>query len=623
MTDINYLKSLLGDEAKNIIASDLSLEFNKSGFSKCPFHSEETASFKWYEKGHFFKCFGGCDNYDIIDHFTQHEGLPMKEAVEKLASKVGVAIERPIERKPIQKTYKSPEDKVYEFFKGRGINKETVDFWRVGTKKIDFAKQGEPKDLKLGIVFPCYDENDVLVHETYRSSTKQIKQNTGTQAILYGMWHINTTKTLCICEGQLDAMSIWQSGFKNVVSVSSGASNYTFLTANIEWLEQFTDVVVWADNDDAGEKLASVIKSKLKSVRVIKCGEHKDDANALLMKEGEEAVLRFINKEPELPNNTVYFSELAYSNEDAPEDERFETGFKELDEHLEDIRVEEFTIVVGRDGEGKSTFISQILVHRMLKEQKTFLFSAELGEQAIQDWVFKQLIGNDQDCYEKKIAKYGYKYFVKKENVSAIKKWIGTKLVMLDRREKLTCDQLIDRMRVLAIRNGIKLFIIDNLQSALEENAATLYSDQSNFAEDLRMFAINYKVAVILVAHPRKVEELDTSKGDVDSGNIKKDDISGSKNMSNKAHNVISVERDFEVRNFDMILTVLKDKRTKGRKAFKYKFSKNSFRYYSDKTPATVPQPWKKFIELEPTKVKYYNGSEQTFANGEFDDILF
>lgn len=599
MTDINYLKELLGDGAKDIIASDLSLSFNKSGFAKCPFHSENTPSFKWYEKGHFFKCFGGCDNYDIIDHFTHHDGLSMKDAIEKLATKVGVAIERPVERKPIQKTYKTPANKVYDFFKSRGLNKETVDFWRVGTKVIDFAKPGEPSDVKLGIVFPCYDENDVLVHETYRSSTKQIKQNTGTQAILYGMWHINTTKTLCICEGQLDAMSIWQSGFKNVVSVSSGASNYNFLNFNIEWLEQFPDVIVWADNDDSGEKLASVIKSKLKNVRIIKYGEHKEDANALLMKEGEKSVLGFINKEPELPNNTVYFSGLSYSAEDVAEEDRFETGFVELDQHLEDIQTEEFTIVVGRDGEGKSTFISQLLVHRMLKEQKTFLFSAELGEQAIQDWIFKQLIGDDQSCYERKPSKYGYKYFVKKENVIAIKKWIGNKLVMLDRREKLTCDQLIDRMRILAIRNGIKLFIIDNLQSALEENASSLYSDQANFAEDLRMFAINHKVAVILVAHPRKVDELDTSKGDVDCGNIKKDDISGSKNMSNKAHNVISVERDFEERSFDMILTVLKDKRTKGRKGFKYKFSKNSFRYYSDKTTAKIDQPWKQYLEKE------------------------
>jgi twinkle protein len=370
---------------------------------------------------------------------------------------------------------------------------------------------------------------------------------------------------------------------------------------NIEWLEQFTDVIVWADNDGPGEKLASVIKSKLKSVRIIKCGDHKEYANALLMKHGENSVLGFINKEPELPNNTIYFSELAYNNEDTPEEERFETGFKELDIHLEDIRTEEFTVIVGRDGEGKSTFISQMMVHRMLKDQKTFLFSAELGEQAIQDWIFKQLIGEDNSCYEKKITKYGFKYFVKKEVVEAIKKWIGNKFIMLDRREKLTCKELIERMRVLAVRNNVKLFIIDNLQSALEENASSLYSDQANFAEDLRMFSITHKVAVILVAHPRKVDELDTSKGDVESGSIKKDDISGSKNMSNKAHNVISVERDFESRYFDMIITVLKDKRTKGRKAFKYNFSKNSFRYYSDSTPEKTDQPWKEFLE-KPTK---------------------
>jgi twinkle protein len=413
------------------------------------------------------------------------------------------------------------------------------------------------------------------------------------------MWHINTSKTLCICEGQIDAMAIWQSGFKNVVSVAAGSNNYFFLTLNFDWINQFDDIVIWADNDDPGRKLASTIKAKFNNARVIVADGKIKDANDMLLQLGESAVFDFITREPELPNGAIYMSQQHYSCEVVPDDDRIETGFKDFDRHLKDIRVGEFTIVFGRDGEGKSTFISQLLAHRILQNRKTFLFSAELGIQAIQEWMYKQLIGNNKNCYMKVMDKYGPEFIIKRPVITAIQSYVGKTIIMLDRRKKMTTKELIETMKVLATRNNVRFFVIDNLQSALEENASSLNSDQANFAEDLRMFAITHKVSVMLVAHPRKVEELDTAKGDVESGNLAKDDISGTKNMSNKAHNIISVERDFDSRYFDLIITLLKDKRSVGRKSFKYKFSKSSYRYHNATTPQSIPTPWIDQVDSE------------------------
>jgi twinkle protein len=152
-------------------------------------------------------------------------------------------------------------------------------------------------------------------------------------------------------------------------------------------------------------------------------------------------------------------------------------------------------------------------------------------------------------------------------------------------------------MKTLAKRHGVKLFIIDNLQAVLHEDATSLYSDQANFVQDCADFAASHNVHVILVAHPRKVNELKVEEKEPDYGVLEKTDVSGTKGITNKAHNIVSVERDFEGVYFDMIVTNLKDKHEGNRKAFKYRFSKNTFRFYNEITPENIDRPWEKLVK--------------------------
>lgn len=67
------------------------------------------------------------------------------------------------------------------------------------------------------------------------------------------------------------------------------------------------------------------------------------------------------------------------------------------------------------------------------------------------------------------------------------------------------------------------------LTSSDEENKA-----QARFAAALKAFAVKYKVAVILVAHPRKTKQGET---------FTNDDVSGASAITNLADTVISVEK--------------------------------------------------------------------------------
>ncbi len=600
--DSKSLKDLLGADAENIIVNGLSIQkYNQTTHvGLCPLHNEKSPSFSWSKKDNNFKCFGCGQTYDIFDFYQQAHKLSFLEAKKKVAELVNVTLHEDYNVKVKKEAYKeefitpeasgkTPSDLMIEYFKGRALEKDTLEFWRVG----EDIKTIQGKSRKV-IVFPCYDEDGDLMHETYRTSDKKFLQSVKTKSILYGMWHVNPTKTLYITEGQLDAMSVWQAGVKNVVSVPSGANNYKFIEHCFDFLSQFDDIVLWADNDEAGRKLASVLKSKLESVSVKYHSKYKD-ANECLIAEGSGEIVEFLNSEPELPKGIKKLEHLHYTSEPIGDDQRIETGFREYDEHIDDWRTQQLSIVFGRDNEGKSTFISQVIVHQLISKKKTFLYSAELGEQGLQDWLFRQLIGSNHGCYVKKKSKYADEYFIKPEVIEAILKWGKDTLYLVDRMDDDITkgqDDLFISMKQLATKHNVKLFVIDNLQAVLQENGDRIFSDQSNFVERCRRFAYNYDCHVVLVAHPRKVYELDSSKSEPLMGNLTKDDISGSKNISNKAHNVISVERDFDANYFDMIITDLKDKKHGVRRGFKYYFDKKTYRFYNEVTKAEVKADW-------------------------------
>lgn len=57
-------------------------EPNRSGFIKCPFHQEDTASMKIYKRD--YNCFGCGANGDIFTFVMQMDGLNFKEAFREL-----------------------------------------------------------------------------------------------------------------------------------------------------------------------------------------------------------------------------------------------------------------------------------------------------------------------------------------------------------------------------------------------------------------------------------------------------------------------------------------------------------------------------------------------------------
>lgn len=275
------------------------------------------------------------------------------------------------------------------------------------------------------------------------------------------------------------------------------------------------------------------------------------------------------------------------------------TGFGDIDKHIKGLRQEEITIVFGRNGEGKSTIVSQMIAHHINANGKAYLYSGELGETKLQEWLYKQIVGGDDRHYREVKTEYGNERELKPYVIDKVKRWHKGRLFIYDMKlDKIRKDtkRLFEDM-LEAKKNGITLFVIDNLMTAYEINERTQYADQANFVQACKDFARDNTVHVVLIAHPNKAkDELDYHS---EKGNLAKNDVSGSGNISNKADNVIAVERIWKELGViyddsipDAFVSVLKEREGGGRATYKYWFSHKSLRFYNNNTDLNVNYDW-------------------------------
>ena len=346
-------KAVLGDKAAEIIASDLKLE-KWDGHKGCsPFREERTPSFIWNPKENCFKDFSSGRTYGMIDHYMSFHNMNYFQALKSLCELVDIAVDE--DSLPKGKKYKKavlaseePENDrsvVEKYLSLRGISKKTLDF-------CDVKQSGNGN-----IAFQHKDEYGTLISTKYRISHKQKKdelkwywqKGNTIHDILYGVNRIKPHQQLVICEGNCDRLSIVEAGYPNVVSIPNGAESDKWIDYNFDFLEQFDDIVLWFDNDQAGEDGRKKVASRLGEYRVklvnpdetvvssvkdyyIPYGADidKTDANNVLLACGPETVLRLI-KEAEIIENPRLKDLFSYDPIDVQTLPKVTTGFKALD----------------------------------------------------------------------------------------------------------------------------------------------------------------------------------------------------------------------------------------------------------------------------------------------------
>ena len=547
---VEEVKERIGGQTADLIADILHLEKYdaKNKKSLCPKHSEKTPSFVFNSKTNKFKCFGcGC-SIDLIDAYMM-TGLTYCEALEKTFAIAGESLALGEHKVKTEMSYRYPKEvvckdksKVYEYWKIRKISPATIDYCDV--RQDEFGNT----------VFNYYDTNDVLCMVKYRpsraidKSKKENKNwcqpNADTMPLLWNMNRINVTQPLLICEGEGDCMAAIESGFTNAVSVHLGAGNFQWIEKCFDWLEQFSTIIICADNDAAGDKMRKECVYRLgawktKIVNIPKSAKDKmgtevkiKDLNEVLFYMGKGKVMELINNADEVPvESVVDYTDVTPLDLDSIDGVK--TGFREIDKKLVSLMYGTFNIVTGVNGSGKSSFLSQIVCGSVEQDKPVWYYSGELPNFQSRAWC-DYIFAGQRNVTQKNIGDTEF-WKVNPDARKAINDAYKNKIFIYKDGKSHKVKDLIDSMIECIRKFGCKLLIVDNLTSVnLEANDNNKYNKQEEFVTQLIDIAKKYNVAVVLVVHPHKIETM---------RRLTKMDVQGISAIIDLAHRIISLYR--------------------------------------------------------------------------------
>lgn len=596
---VQQAKDTLGIRAAEIIAGGLSLDkWDKRNLAGCcPVHSEKTPSFKWDKKHNVFKCFGCGASIDIIDYYTGYRNMTFIEAAQELFRETGTRFEfakAPTKRKE----YRYPQvertatrSQVDKYLGTRGLSPSTLD------------KRGVKEDSRGNIVFEFRDQYGTLMLTKYRPSKKVEKgenktwcqKDTDTTPLLFGMDKVDVSKPLLICEGEIDSLACIEAGWSNVVSIPFGAQNYQWLEYNWDWLQQFDSYIVWADTDEAGDKMRAEVVPRLglNKTRVV-VSEH-NDINVHLFREGKQGVLDAISAADYIPiPDVVDMADIP--DFDISKIGGIHSGLNGLDKWISRFLFGSLSIITGINSSGKSTLLSQMCIAEPTNQgYKTFVYSGELPMGQLRSWIEFPMAGpaNIKEWDNGPNQPKGYS--IPKDTKDIMKEWYRGQVLFYAKEDIITGRELLQKMEELVGRYGVKNFVLDNLMMIdLECRSSELNLEQKKFVLALKRFARNYQVVIHLVAHPRKMEFVKR---------LSKMDVAGSGDITNLAdyviatHRVTNTEKD-EGCEFDSLLDLFKN-RSYGHqdKTVSLKFDNKSKRMYGNEDDLYKEFAWSKKIE--------------------------
>ena len=594
---IEKAKDILGDDNAYLMAELLELEnFDvKSLKACCPYHREDTASFIYDRKTMRFHCFGCSRTVDIIDVLME-KGCTFVDAVAYLCEKAALEFNCPEQHVKTLPRYRYPKEEprsndmtpVYEYLATRGISKNTVDY-------LDIRA-----DAHGNIAFHTYDQYDTLTVVNYRKSYKASENKCWFQKeadaadILWNMNRVNTTKPLVITEGQIDCASVVEAGYLNCVSILKGCNGMGWIENCWDWLQQFDSIIVFSDGDRPGIKMRNEVINRLgamrcKYVEVPKELEFQNtgrivpvkDANEILQAKGKQFLLDLINTAKDIPITSVAkLSEIKEMN--PTEMDGFEVGIKELDEELMKIFTGGVTLLTGLPSAGKTTFLNQVVLSAMDSGYKTFLFSRELLNGMSKGW-FNQVAAGRRNMHSIPLKNGNDFYVVNEDAKIGITAHYDDMFYIYKDEEENSEDKLFESMELCATKKGLRLFVIDNLMTVqLASETADTNKAQTDFMNRLIKFSMKYDVAVICIAHPRKLQA---------GADIGLFDIAGTQNIVNLATRTISLKRvkndekgnrQNKYHGYDVVISVVKDRIFGSTKEIPVHYDQVDRRFYSN-----------------------------------------
>lgn len=347
------------DEIKNIrnsanivdiISSYINLEpHGKNYFGICPFHNDHNPSMSVSSEKQIYTCFVCGASGNVFNFVENYENVDFVTAVKIVADKIGYNLKVDTRSNNPNKKYYDLLDLANKYFinnlnskagisakdyliKERHLDDKTIEEFKIGLalndnnlNKLLLSKGYNEKEIvnlslanstenglldlfRNRITFPINDErgNTVAFSARIFNGEDSSKYINSKESIIFKKGNIlfnydkarnevSKTKSIIICEGQMDAIRIYSSGIKNVCATMGTA----LTKEHISLLKKLNSkIILMMDNDAAGEKSTiangeELVNSGLDVLVVRLSGEK--DPDSYILKYGVDAFRDNIN----------------------------------------------------------------------------------------------------------------------------------------------------------------------------------------------------------------------------------------------------------------------------------------------------------------------------------------
>lgn len=481
------------------------------------------------------------------------------------------------------KEYKLPEwknntelsDNLVKWFEGRGISQFTLR-----RMKVSEGKEFMPQDNKVcNTVQFNYFRNEILINVKYRTGNKHFKLFKDGELIFYNLDGIKESESVIITEGEIDVLSFYEAGFRNVISVPNGAStgknNLQYLDNCIDYFENKKEIILATDNDLPGINLRNELAARLGIERCYKVS-FKDckDSNEYLVKYGKEQLISVIDSKEAFPVEGIFTTLNLFDELELLYRSGLQKGLMINDPIDSIISFEKGRLytITGIPGHGKSEFLDYWLTKlNIIHGLKFGYFSPEnYPLQLHQSKIISKIIGSEFSYH-----KMPYSDFMDAVN------YMADNYFWVMPEDEFSVDSILEKARYLVLRKGISGFVIDPYNK-LEHNQGRGESETnyiSKFLDKLTNFCHKNNVSIFLVAHPRKMMK-DKNTGKMEVPNLY--DINGSANFYNKTDFGVTVYRDFIENVSTVYVQKVKFKHLGETGLQKYVYNYHSGRYVED-----------------------------------------
>ncbi|MDD5037176.1 MAG: toprim domain-containing protein, partial [Methylococcaceae bacterium] len=330
---------------------------------------------------------------DLLDLWMATRGIGLQDAMIQAAQFLGIQI-----REPDRKTYPKPKrpenisaksNPVMAWLREtRGLSAETIAAYKVVGKDDKYAmfphlRDGELRNFKLRNIA---DKKDMRV----AAGCEQMLF--GWQAVLPG------ARRVVICEGELDAMSLYQFGYP-ALSVFSGAGNFAWLDNEFPNLECFDDIYLCFDNDDAGRDGCAKLVERLGRDRCLIVTLPKKDANECLLAGISPADIKhcFDTAQSLAPQNLrsagSFTADVIHLFHPANGDSHGVMLPWPKVMHLLQLRQSEMSIWTGISGHGKSQLLGQVMLSAADQGERICIASLEMKPGRTLQRMVRQALG--------------------------------------------------------------------------------------------------------------------------------------------------------------------------------------------------------------------------------------